>query len=113
MNGKQRLERCPQEVKDIIVKNFNSLDDFYGYVYQLSINQFTNFKATKQFDSAQFDHLKAFLENEGIDFMQADDIVDEISSDYSETIAINYVQQLLGPNWKEKIEDFEKKLNDF
>ena len=45
--------------------------------------------------------------------MLADDIVDEISSDYSETIAINYVQQFLGPNWKEKIEDFEKKLNDF
>ena len=112
MDGKDILNRCPQDVKDIIEKSFGTLDDFYGYVYLLNINQHIKFKKTGEFDNSQIDRLKLFLEKEGIDFMLVDTIVNEIGNDYGEVVAENYARTLLGENWQQKLKDFDKLMKN-
>ena len=103
MEGKIMLERCPQNVKDIIVEKFNSLDNFYDYVLLLSHKQHVE----KQCYSKEINNLKDELVRIGIDSMIADDLVDEIGTDYSEIVAT----KLLGENWLEKLNQFEKIIN--
>ena len=103
MEGKIMLERCPQNVKDIIVEKFNSLDNFYDYVLLLSHKQ----QVEKQCYSKEINNLKDELVRIGIDSMIADDLVDEIGTDYSEIVAT----KLLGENWLEKLNQFEKIIN--
>lgn len=112
MEGKEILNNCPQDVKDIIEKIFGTLDDFYGYVYQLNINQYVKFKKTGEFDNSQIDRLKQLLEKEGIDFMLVDTIVDEIGNDFGEVVAENYARTLLGENWREKLKNFDKLMDN-
>lgn len=107
MEGKIILERCPQNVKDIIVEKFNSLDNFYDYVLLLSHKQHVE----KQCYSKEINNLKDELVRIGIDSMIADDLVDEIGTDYREIVATNYVKKLLGENWLEKLNQFEKIIN--
>ena len=111
MEGKDMLYQCPKEIKDIIEKNFESLDSFYSYVYQIGVRQHESFKKTGDIDSGEEKRLKIYLEKNGIDFFLADDLVSEIIGDYDEVLANNYAMTLLGPNWREKIEAFEAKIN--
>lgn len=113
MQGKDILNKCPQNVKDIIVKYFGSLDEFYAYVYQIGVNQHLGFKRTKQIDPSEENNLKEFLEKVGIDSFLADDLVREIICDHDELLAENYVQTLLGPDWKKKIDVFEAMITAF
>jgi hypothetical protein len=113
MDGKTMLMNCPQNIKDIIIEKFGSLEDFYGFVYQLNIKQYADFKKTHKFDNAQIDRLKVYLEKVGVDFMIADDLVEEIGCDFSELVAENYLKIYLGDNWKEKIEKFDKLISQY
>lgn len=108
MERKTLLMNCPQEVKDIIIKRFGSLDYFYGFVYQLNVKQYSDFKKTRKFDNTQIDRLKVYLEKAGVDSMITDNLVEEIGSDFSESAAENYAKTYLGDNWKEKLEEFDK-----
>lgn len=45
--------------------------------------------------------------------MIADDLVEEIGCDFSESAAENYAKTYLGDNWKEKVEDFEKLISQY
>ena len=111
MQGKELLDRCPQPIKDILVKHFGSLDGFYAYVYQLSAEQHILFKKIKKFDTSRIDRLKCFLQNAGIDEMIADELISEINLDYDEHLAVDYAQKLLGPDWKVKLEAFDEMMN--
>lgn len=111
MKGKELLDKCPQEVKDILGKHFGSTDDFYAYVYQLSTDQYVCFKKTQRFDTSHLDRLKYFLVSEGIKEMTADNLVSEINSDYDEQLVSDYAHRLLGPDWKAKMEAFDKMVN--
>lgn len=111
MEGKGMLYQCPKEVKDIIEKNFESLDSFYAYVYQIGVRQHESFQRTGNIDSGEEYRLKNYLEKIGIDPFFADDLVSEIIGDYDEVLANNYAMTLLGPNWREKIETFEAMIN--
>ena len=113
MDGKTMLMNCPQNIKDIIIERFGSLEDFYGYVYQLNVKQYANYKKTHVFDNTQIDHLKACLENVGVDFMIADNLVEEIGCDFSELVAEKYIKTYLGDNWKEKIDKFDELINQY
>lgn len=113
MQGKEMLNKCPQSVKDIIIKYFGSLDEFYAYVYQIGVNQHIGFKRTNQIDPSEENNLKEFLEKVGIDPFFADDLVREIICDHDQLLADNYAQTLLGPNWKKKIDAFEAMMNNF
>lgn len=96
MDGKTMLMNCSQEIKDIIIERFGSLEDFYGFVYQLNVEQYVNYKKTHKFDNTQIDHLKDYLENAGVDFMAAGDLVEEIGADFSEQLVLNQVQSMNG-----------------
>ncbi len=111
MQGKEMLNECSQETKDIIVKYFGSLDEFYEYVYQIGVKQHESFKQTKQIDSTEEYKVKEFLEKVGIDQLAADDLVREIIGDFDQQLSENYVLKWLGPNWKKKIEIFEAMIN--
>ncbi len=111
MQGKDLLNNCPKEIKDIVEKNFGSLNSFYAYVYQIGMNQHEDFKRTGIIDSGEEDRLKQYLEKIGIDFSSAEDLVQEIISDYNEILVSNYVESLLGSNWREKIAAVEKIVN--
>ena len=111
MRGKELLNNCSKEIKDILEKNFGSLDSFYAFVYQIGVTQYEGFKRTGIIDAGQEDTLKKYLENKGIDFISAEDLVREIISDHDDNLANNYAESLLGPNWREKIETFEKMVN--
>ncbi len=108
MKGKDILNNCSQNVKDIIVENFGSLDNFYAYTYQIGVEQYISFMKNKNIDSGKEDRLKTFLEVKGLDYFAAEDLVREIISDYDQTVADNYAQELLGPDWKKKLAEFEK-----
>lgn len=43
MDGKIILMNCPQNIKDIINERFGSLEDFYGFVYQLNVKQYAEY----------------------------------------------------------------------
>lgn len=113
MTGKTKLMNCPKEVKDIIIKRFGSLEYFYGFVYQLNVKQYSDFKKTHEFDNTQIDRLKVYLEKVGVDFMTADDLVEEIGCDFSESVSENFVKTYLGDNWKEKLEEFDKLISQY
>lgn len=107
MQGKDTLNECPQNVKDILVQKFGSLDEFYAYVYQIGENQRIGFKRTNQIDQSEEYNLKDFLEKVGIDSLFADDLVSDIISDYDQLLVENYAQTMLGPDWKKKFDAFE------
>lgn len=111
MKGKELLDKCPQEVKDILGKYFGSTDDFYAYVYQLSTDQYVCFKETHIFDNSHLGRLKYYLESVGIESMTADELISEINSDYDEQLVSDYAHRLLGPDWKVKLEAFDKMVN--
>lgn len=111
MQGKAILNNCPKEIKDIIEKDFGSLDSFYAYVYQIGVNQHEGFKRNGIIESEEEECLKMYLENKGMDFFYAEDLIREIISDHDEILANNYAESLLGPNWREKIAAFEKMVN--
>lgn len=113
MDGKTMLMNCPQEVKDIIIEKFGSLEYFYGYVYQLHANQFYIFNKTHKNDYSQTDRLKTYLEKVGIDFMVAGDLVEEIGTDFTEPIAINQAKSVFGDNWQKKMEEFDKLISQY
>ncbi len=113
MQGKDTLNKCPQNVKDILVQNFGSLDGFYAYVYQIGVKQYIGFKRTKQIDPSEENKLKDFLEKVGIDSFLADDLVGEIIGDHNQLLVENYAQTLLGPDWEKKIDAFEAMINAF
>lgn len=102
------LMNCPQEVKDIIIEKFGSVDNFYGYVYQLNVKQYADYKKTHEFDNTMLNRLQVYLENAGVDFMIAGDLIEEIGADFSESVAENYAKEYFGDNWKEKLEEFDK-----
>ena len=107
------LMNWSQEVKDIIIERFGSLDYFYEYVYQLNIKQYVDYKRTHRFDNTQLDRLKAYLENAGVDFMIAGDVIEEIGADFTELIAINQAKSVFGDNWQKKMEEFDKLINQY
>lgn len=111
MQGQDLLKRCPQPVKDILEKYFESLDGFYAYVYQLSAEQYLIFKKTQKFDTSHLDRLKYFLQDVGVEEMIADELISEINSDYDEHLVVDYAQKLLGPDWKAKLDAFDKMMN--
>lgn len=113
MDGKTMLMNCPQEVKDIIIERFGSLECFYGYVCQLHVNQYLYLKKTHKIDETHINRLKDYLENAGIDFMIAGDLVEEIGGDFSELVAENHVKTYIGDNWKEKVEAFDKLISQY
>lgn len=107
MQGKDTLNECPQNMKDILVQNFGSLDEFYAYVYQIGEKQHIGFKRTNQIDQSEENNLKDFLEKVGIESTLADDLVREIIGDHDQLLVENYAQTMLGPDWKKKIDAFE------
>lgn len=111
MEGKIMLGKCPQNVKDIIAKKFDSLESFYDLVLLLTQRQHVYFLQKKQYYCKEIDDLKKYLAHIGIDSMLADELVDEISNDYCETLCVNYAKKLLGEDWQEKINNFEKIIN--
>lgn len=111
MQGREMLDKCPQNVKDIIIEKFGSLDQFYAYVYQIGVNQHEGYKQTKNIDPTEENNIKDYLESLGIDFPLAGDLVREIICDFDQVLAENYARTLLGPNWKEKIAAFDAMIN--
>lgn len=111
MQGFELLKKCPQNIKDIIVRNFRSLDNFYAFVYQIGVNQFEIYKRTHINDYTEENRIIDYLEKEGVDPLLADDIVKEIIGDYDEVLATDYAKAMLGPNWKELLENFDKMIN--
>ena len=43
MEGKEMLNNCPQNVKEIIIGHFQSLDTFYAYTYSIGARQYRNY----------------------------------------------------------------------
>lgn len=112
MQGREMLDRCPKDVKDVIIKHFNSLDGFYAYVYHIGVRQHEGFKRTHQIDPTEEYNLTDFLEQAGIDSLLAEDLVTEIINDFNQLLAEDYVKIKLGPDWKKIIATFEAMINN-
>lgn len=113
MEGKQKLNNYPKEVKDIIIKRFNSIDDFYDYVILLTHNQYVAYKETEIFDNSKFEQLKNFLNYVGIDLLFANELVEDISADYEENIFLNNIQPSFGDDWEMRKEGIEKVIEEY
>lgn len=67
-------------------------------------------KRPKKDDTTSIDGLKQYLESIGIDFEMVDDLLADISADFTEVVANKFAENLLGPDWKAKMETFRQKV---
>lgn len=111
MEGKEMLNNCPQNVKEIIIGHFQSLDIFYAYTYSIGTRQYRNYCETKKFDTSESNRLTDYLCKIGIDELLADDLVNTIIGDYDEQRIETNLRMSLGENWKEKIAAVEQMIN--
>lgn len=111
MEGKEMLNNCPQNVKDILAGHFQSLDIFYAYTYSIGIRQYSKYCRTKEFDTIESNRLSDYLCKIGIDEFIADDLISSIIGDYDEQRVETDLRLLLGENWREQIAAVEEMIN--
>lgn len=102
--GQQMLQNLNAENKKKIEQQFGSLENFYNLVYsrEYLCYKYRNDSNKESALNNNREQILNKLEQAGIDFMLADDIVCEIEQDFSEGVLEKQMQSLLGDNWREK-----------
>lgn len=109
--GKKMLEALPTDVKGQICSVFGSIDEFYGYTYYLGKMERQLFqKEGSERIAKAIEDVKQKLEDAGLDFMLADDLVNDITFDYSENLQEAQMTAVWGPDWKSIIATKIKEL---
>lgn len=111
--GYNILQQIPEKLKEQLIEKYGSLDIFYNYLLAIENKLYNAYKnhnkvAISILEDKEY-RIKEELERMGFDFFVAEDLVNEITGDFAEDIAaqyVNYVKSCLraiGVDYNEEV----------
>lgn len=111
--GYNILQQIPENLKNQLIDKYGSLDIFYNYLLAIENKLYNaymnhNKEAISILEDKEY-RIKEELESLGFDFFVAEDLVNEITGDFAEDVAAQYVNnvkshlQSIGVDYDEEV----------
>ena len=112
ISGRELLNSLSDEVKNHILERFDSMEKFYSIVYYYSaLERKACFSGE---NSSEFhnklERLTEVLSICGLEYDEAETVINEITMDESEEYLNSFLTDLLGPHWQGVIDEISARL---